>query len=204
MSFSSTPSYAELKTGVADWLKRADLTSSIPDLIYMAEKWIFRHARTRDMETALSVVISSGVAALPADFVSLKHAYISGTPVTTLQPKSSSWIYLQYPTRSADSKPKFIGVDGSNFIFGPYPDSAYTVAGIYYKRLTSVQSSANALFLANPDLYLFAALAEAEPFLKNDNRMNLWISKRNEILADVNGEDNIARFSGGPLAMGVV
>ncbi len=201
MSFSATPTYAELQTGVIDWLKRSDLASYVPDLILMGEKWIFRKARTRDMETALSVAISSGVAALPADFVELKHARINGTPATTLQPKASSWIYLRYPTRSADSTPKFIGIDGSNFIFGPYPDSNYTVVGIYYKRLLSIQSSANALYLANPDLYLFATLAEAEPFLKNDKRIALWMAKRDSILMEVNGEDDRARFSGGPLAM---
>ena len=62
-------------------------------------------------------------------------------------------------------------------------------------------SSANALYLANPDLYLFSALAEAEPFLKNDKRISLWMAKRDAILMDVNGEDDKARFSGGPLAM---
>jgi len=191
----------ELKTAITNWAKRDDLSSYLDDLILMGEKWIFRHARTRDMEEPLSVTISSGVAALPADFVALKHAYIDGTPIEPLQAKASSWIYTRYPTRSSESKPKYIAVEGSNFIFGPYPDSAYTVAGEYYKRLTSVISSANALFTANPDLYLFAALSELEAFKKDDKRVELWMAKRNAILADVNNEDRAAEFSGGPLTM---
>ena len=201
MSFSATPTYAELKTAVANWLHRADLTNYVDDLILMGEKYVFRHARTRDMETSLSVVMSSGAAAIPTDFVELKHARIDGSPTTSLQPKSADWIMLRYPLRSAESKPKFIGVDGSNFIFGPYPDSDYTVKGTYYKRLSAVSVSANALFLANPDLYLFAALAEAAPFLKGDARVPLWEGKRDRILSDVNGEDQNARYSGGPLSM---
>lgn len=197
----SISTYAELQTAVAGWLHRGDLTAIIPDLIMVGEKYLFRHARTRDMESTLNVTIASGVAALPADYVELKHAYIDGTPVAPLQRKASDWVYLRYPTRSAESKPLFIARDGSNFVFGPYPDSGYTVKGIYYGRLASIQTSANALFTANPDLYLFAALAESAPYLMNDNRVALWMSKRDQILNDVNGEDGRETMSGGPLAM---
>ncbi len=201
MSFSATPTYAELKTAVANWLHRSDLTNYVDDLILMGEKYVVRKARTRDMETTLNVTMSGGVAALPADFVELKHARIDGSPSTSLQPKAANWIMLRYPLRSADGTPKFIGIDGSNFVFGPYPSSDYTVKGIYYKRLTAIASSANALFTNNPDLYLFAALAESAPFLKNDARVPLWEAKRDRILMDVNGEDQNARFSGGALSM---
>lgn len=153
------------------------------------------------METALSVALASGVAAVPADYVEMKHAYIDGTPITSVQRKPASWIYTRYPLRSAEGKPKFFARDGSNFIFGPYPDSNYTIKGIYYKRLTTIVSSANALFVANPDLYLFAALSEAEPFLKNDKRIPVWMGKRDAIMGDVNGEDKAETYSGGPLEM---
>jgi len=203
MAFSSTPTYSELQTGVANWLKRADLTSYIPDLILMGEKYIFRKARTRDMEAALSSTIASGVIAVPNDYVALKYAYIDGAVTTRVHRKPADWIYTQYPTRSADGLPQFIAREGSNFIFGPYPDSAYTVKGLYYKRLTSVQSSANALFTNNPDLYLFAALAEAVAFMKDDARVALWSAKRDQILNDLNGEDVAEGAAGGPLTMAV-
>lgn len=203
MSFSSTPTYNELKTGVADWLKRADLTSYIPDLILMGEKHLFRNARTRDMEAALSSTISSGVIAVPADYVALKYAYIDGAPTTRVHRKPADWIYTQYPNRTAEGLPKFIAREGSNFIFGPYPNSAYTVKGLYYKRLASIQSSANALFTNNPDLYLFAALAEAVAFMKDDARVALWTAKRDQILSEVNGEDMAEGAAGGPLTMAV-
>ena len=186
---------------MASWLKRTDLTDEIPDLITLGEKWIFRRARTRDMEEALSVAMSSGVAAVPADYVEMKHAYIDGTPTCPVQRQSASQIYARYPMRSAESKPKFFARDGANFIFGPYPDSDYTIKGIYYKRLASIADSANALFASAPDLYLFAALCEAEPFLKNDKRIPVWMAKRDMALADVNREDQTETYSGGPLSM---
>jgi len=200
----SISTYNELQTSVKGFLSRDSVAFSgadyVPDLIMLGEKWIFRHARTRDMETALSVTMSSGVAALPADYVALKHARLTTTPTTPLAPVSPSWLYARFPLRSADEKPLYIAVDGSNFVFGPYPDSNYTLDGIYYARLTSIASSANALFTANPDLYLFAALAESEAFMKNDARVGLWMAKRDQILADVNGEDKVGSYSG-PLTM---
>jgi hypothetical protein len=188
----SIGTYAELQTAVSNWMHRSDLATFIPDLILMGEKWIFRNARTRDMETALNVTISSGIASVPADFVALKSARISGSPNVALRVRPASWIYSQYPNRSNGSIPSFIAVEGSTFIFGPSA-GGYTVLGTYYARLASVQSSANALFVANPDLYLFATLCEAEPFLKNDKRMPLWMAKRDQILNDVNSEDKESR-----------
>jgi len=184
--------YAELQTAVSNWIARSDISTYAPDLIMLGEKWIFRHARTRDMESALSVTISSGVAAVPTNFVALKHARISGSPSRELKIRPASWIYSQYPNRSAGECPSFIAVEGGNFVFGPAAGD-YTINGTYYARLASIASSVNALFTANPDLYLFSALAEAEAFIKNDPRVVLWTAKRDSILRDVNNEANESR-----------
>lgn len=200
--------YAGLQLAVKSWLHRASvgdpsITDTVPDLIEIGEKWIFRKARTREMEAALNVTISSGTATVPSDYVGLKHARLDGSPSRPLKVAPSRTIYEGYPLRSSDRKPFYIGVDGSTFIFGPYPDSNYTVLGIYYQRLTSVVSSANALFVANPDLYLFAALAEAEPYLKNDKRVSLWTAKRDSILFDINNETKESERDSGSMEIQV-
>ena len=189
--------YADLQTAIGNWLKRADLANYTADLITLGETWIYRHARTRNMEEALSVVIGSGVAALPSDFIALKNARISGNPDTPLDIRPAEWIYSNYPLRSATATPHTVGVEGSNLIFGPYPDAADTVVGTYYKTLGALSASAHALFTSNPDLYLFAALAEAEAFVKNDARITTWMAKRDMILADVNRQAQESRFGGG-------
>lgn len=190
----SISTYAELQTAVSNWLKRADLTSYTADLIMLGETWIYRKARTRDMEAALSVAIASGVAALPSNFIALKNARISGNPDTPLVLRPAEWIYDAYPLRSATATPRYVAVEGSNLIFGPYPSSASTVVGTYYKTLGAVSASAHALFTNNPDLYLFAALAEAEAFIKNDVRIALWTARRDMILEDTNAQARESRF----------
>lgn len=193
--------YADLKTALSTWTRRADMTTYADDLITVAEGRIFKEVRCREMEAALSVVLASGVGAVPADYVELKYSYIDGTPAVMLQRKDPTWIYLNYPTRSSTSKPLYIGRDVDNFVFGPFPDSDYTLKGTYYKKLTAVSSSVNALFTNQPDLYLAATLAEAFRFLRNEPMMKYWDERYQMIKTNVGNQDRAERYSGGPLTM---
>lgn len=196
----SLATYADLQNQVKSFLHRASIldavgADNVPDLIRLGELWLFRHARTAEMEATLSGQMDgSGNLAVPADYAALKHARVAVTPTRSLKMRATRWILERYPLRSADGVPEFIGRDGSSFIFGPFPDSTYTVAGVYYAKPTSIVSSANSLFVANPDLYLYAALAEAEAYIKNDKRIMLWAAKRQAILKDVNGEADEGRY----------
>jgi len=198
--------YAQLKTAIVNWLDvpvASFPTSGIDDLVTIGEKRLFREARTRDMEYALNDTIAVGMIALPVSYIALKFAYIDGTPVQRLERRSAEWVLNAYPTRSSSGKPKYIARDSTNFIFGPYPDSGYTVKGIYYRRPVVVETTPNAVFLANPDLYLFVCLAECEPLIGRDARITLWEAKYQKILADVNGEDRAEDHSGSNLQMRV-
>ncbi len=46
--------FSDLKTSVASWLARDDLTSVIPDCITLSEAKFNRHLRVADMETFAS------------------------------------------------------------------------------------------------------------------------------------------------------
>ena len=201
----SIANYSDLKQSVTNWLNRSDLSTYIPDFITLGEKRIFREVRIRAMEESLSTAISSGVVVLPSDYVQLKHAYINGSPVQSLQRKSAEWIYSKYPTRSSQSKPLYIAREAGNFIFGPYPDSAYTVKGVYYKRLTALSdSNTTNWFTTNaPDLLLFSALLEAEPFIQNDERLVLWEAKYQSAKRGIQDEEGIESNSGSPISMSV-
>jgi len=191
--------YAELQTAVGNWLHRADLSSQIPDFIVFGEKRIFRETRVRVMEAAFSDTMSSGVIAVPSDYLEFKSVYLDTSPTIKLGRVEASQIYDKYPTRATDGYPQFIAREGSNFIFGPYPSSDFTVKGIYYAQPTSIQSSANALFLANPDLYLYAALLAATPYLANDARIQVWENEYLKIQEQLRRQDKAEDASGGGL-----
>ena len=199
---SNITTWATLKTEVANQLNRTDLTNDVPFFIQLAEFRIYRELRVRQMETTFSSAISSGVIALPTGYRQLKYAYIDGTPVQKLERKDAEWIHYNYPTRSASSKPFYIAREASNFIFGPYPDSAYTVKGVYYKQLDLLSDSntSNWLITDAPDLIYFAALCEAKPWLGDDERIAIWERKYEVVKQRVQLADNAEEFSGGPLA----
>ena len=206
----SITTYAELKTAVGRWVGASDdatatslgITSTIDDLVTIAEKRILREVRSKDTETAISSVISSGVIAVPSDYVAIKYLYLNTTPAQFLEPRSPVWIYENYPYRSSEDQPKFFARETTNFIFGPYPDSTYTVKGVYYKTpATALSAGVYDLFTNNPDLYLFGCLAEAEILIGKDARIPLWEAKYKKILSDVNGLNMSAELGSGSLRM---
>ena len=197
----SISTYTELKTAVANRLRRADTSSYVDDWILLAEAEIYRRLRTKDMETAFTGAISSGTLALPTSYIDLKFAYISTTPVVRLRRKTAAYIYEAYPTRTAATKPSFIAREGSNFIFGPFPDSNYTVNGVYYKNLGAVSSSAHALFTTNPDCYLYGALTMAVRDLKDDKGIARWEPLFDGAIRSAQAASDREDYSGGGLEM---
>ncbi len=194
-------SYANLTAAVADWLHRSDLTTPIADFVVIAENRINREVRCADMETAYTGTIASGVIAVPTDFLEWKAVYIDSNGANRLQPKSLEWVLQNYPTRSSDGLPKFIARNASNFEFGPYPDSTYSVKGTYYKRLAAVSSSWHNLATEYPDLYLFGTLVAAAPYIGDDPRIPTWNAMYESIRDSINQEAVKADISGAPLVM---
>lgn len=195
MSFDS---YTAFRTNVSTWLDVSDLPSAVlDDLITTAEKRIYREIKAREMETALSSTISSGAVSVPSDYGQMKYAYLDGTPTKKLTRVSPEVLYSQYSTRSSDSKPKAFAREGNSFIFGPYPDSAYVMKGIYYKKFPALSGSLNDLFNKNPDLFLWASLAESEPILGRDRRIQVWEAKYQNAKNGVNNEHMDEDASGG-------
>lgn len=192
-------SYATLQSALTDFLHRGDLSTVDVELIDLAEKRIQREVRTPDMEAAYTGTIASGVIAVPSDFLEWKAVYIDSSGANRLQPKSWEWVLTNYPTRSSSGLPKFIARNVTNFEFGPYPDSTYSVKGTYYKRLTSVASSWNALATANPDLYLYASLSAASLYIQDDPRLPLWEQAYRETRDALNAEAKNQEMSGAPL-----
>lgn len=195
----SLSSYSDLKNAVTNWTKRSDLTNYLDDIIRIAELRIHREVKTHETETALSVTItgSPATATIPADFVSLKNAYIDieGTPALTM---ASADQIRQWQVNGSYRRgiPKQIAQEGSTFIFWPIPQQEYVVKGIYYATPGTLSSATYSLFTSNPDLFLYAALAETAPFLKDDKRIALWEAQYQKIKNQVLNDDVDYRFGG--------
>jgi len=199
----SLATYADLQTATANWLKRADQTSLIPDFITLAETEIFRHLRVRQMETVFSGTIASdGTLALPgANYIELKHAYVNASPFSVLLKQSPKFIYDKYPTRASTDRPRYVAREGNSFIFGPYPDSLYTVGGVYYQNLGPLSASAHTAFTNNPDVYLFGTLLQAVRTLKDDAGITRWQPLYQAALVSANSAADRENWAGSDLAV---
>lgn len=193
--------YAELKTAVANWLKRDDLTSRIPEFIALAEDRVAMEPklRIRAMETSTNLTVNAQTVALPTGFLAARRLYISGDPVQQLEPLDTYNFWARYISSTTD-KPKAFAVEGENFVFGPSPDSSYTGKLLYYKRFTalSADEDTNWILTNARGLLLYGALLESAPFIKNDTRLLTWATLWDDLVDAVYKQNRKDRHSGGP------
>jgi len=79
--------YSELKTAIANFLARDDLTSVIPDFISLAEGRLSRELETRSQEKRATATLTVGdeYTALPTDLRELRMVKLNGDPEQVLE-----------------------------------------------------------------------------------------------------------------------
>ena len=198
--------YSELKTSVANYLGRSDLTSQIPDFITLAEIRLNRSVRIRQMLKTATATTTAGdpTVGLPSDFLQMRDLYIAGTPRTPISYLSPS-AFTRDARADEAGLPNYYTLRAPEIVLAPYPDSAKTLTMLYYAKPTAMSNSVSSNeFLANcPDALLYGALLEAEPYLMNDARLQVWSSLYNNAVSSLNTSDDEAEYSGVPLTMSV-
>jgi hypothetical protein len=196
--------YNDLKTTVASYLGRSDLTSVIPDFITLAETRLQRDLRTRLMLKSATATMTSGdsTVGLPTDFLEMRDLFIQGSPrvpVSYLTPSA----FTRDARAQESGKPVYYTVIGQELQFAPIPDSAYVLEMLYFFKPTVLSGSTSSnVFLANyADAILYASLAEAEPYLMNDARIQTWAALYDRAIGNINTTDENSEYSGVPLQM---
>ena len=203
MSFTS---YSELKTEIADYLGRTDLTSKIPTFVTLAELRLSRDLRTRKMLASATTSMTSGdgKVELPSDFLEMRNIFTQGNPrmpVTYLSPSA----FMRDARADESGLPVFYTLLGAEFEFAPKPDTSYVLEMLYFAKPTPMSDTVSSnVFLANyPDVLLYGSLLEAEPYLINDARVATWADLYNRAVQNINNSDQNSEYSGVPLTMRV-
>jgi len=202
----SLSNYSDLKTTVANYLGRSDLTAQIPTFISLAEIRLARQLRLRQMLKAVSSTTTAGdgTVGLPSDFLSVRDFYVDVSPRQPLSYLSPS-AFTRDARPHESGKPIFYTQRGLEFELAPQPDTAYVVVMLYYAKPTAL-SDANTsnVFMANcPDALLYAALLEAEPYIMNDARLATWTQLYSSAITSLAESDNSSEYAGVPLSMSV-
>lgn len=76
------------------------------------------------------------------------------------------------------------------------PDSSMTLQMLYYAKPTFISStvSTNIYITSYSDAILYATLAEAEPYLMNDARIQTWATMYDRAIANIMNSDIGKKF----------
>lgn len=169
----SLNTYDDLKSSVANWLNRTDLTAEITDFIKLAETRIAHEVRLPTIEKTASMTLNAqGAVAIPADFLELIDVFYNDKPLDRI-----SLTQLRGLTPRS-GVPVCFARDGKELVFFPAPASQsdtlvvkyyYKVPNLGYKYMSNTFTTTNDLFATIPEMYLFGALSEAATFLGADN-----------------------------------
>ena len=191
--------YGELKTNVADWLNRSDLTSVIPTFIEGAHSKLNQSLRVRQMVQRATASVDSEYSALPGDFLEIRDIRLNTDPVRSLEAISSEQ-QNQERERFGNTagKPKYFTMIGEQVQVFPTPDTTYTMELAYYEKIPdfSGDSSTNWLLTKEPLIYVYGALVHATPYLKDDDRVVLWQTLYRDQFNSLTQENERARYGG--------
>ncbi len=204
--------YASLQTAVTEYLARdqdTTLIARIPTFIQLAEAKFNRQLFVRQMEqrsTALVDTTSSEpeFIALPQDFQSMRRVRLSsvtGKPCLEFRSGTQMDEY-RFATSDIAAQPRYFTVFGDELELAPTPDAAYTIEMVYRQSITPLASnSTNWLLALAPDLYLYGALLESAPYIKEDDRIQTWGLGFTSALSDLNNLGLTSTFNAGPMTV---
>jgi hypothetical protein len=196
-------SYDNLKTNIADYLARSDLTEKIPMFVSLAEKRLNRDLRLRQMLQQSTYELTSGYKVpTPADFLEMKDIHIDADPIINLNFKTVSQFY-RLANVSGSGVPINYTLVSDNFMLAPRPTGTSTINMTYYKipEVLSDTNPSNEYLEVCPDLLLYASLVETAPFLMSDERINTWESLYTRGLTSITKSDESSEFPAQPLAV---
>jgi len=198
--------YALLKTTIANYLNRTDLTSYLGDFITLTESRLNRELRVREMvntDTSTTTVAGTQSYSLPSGFLEASAVIYQSNPYRTLRFMANGDFYRQYNVTQTSGLPTFFTIVGEKILLGVAPDSAETLQIDFYKTLTPLSESntTNSILTNYPELYLYGALAESSPFLMQDERLNTWASLYKEALKNANLSSQKGSITSSPMQM---
>ena len=141
-------------------------------------------------ETNGTLTLNAETVSLPSDYrEKLKLTYDDGIRFGEIEIVPPEMLALKKAFLGTTGFPRFAAVisNGTKLRLSPTPDQAYVAVADYVASLTTLSDTddVNWLLTNHPDIYLYASLVESAPYLKDDERIALWKSERDERIADL-------------------
>jgi len=194
--------YDELKTSIANWADRDDLTNFIPDFIALTEARFNRALRLRSMEQKQIAMTVGGQSnyALPVNYLQMREFRLNNNPTVSLTYVSPE-IFEAWNLGSG--VPKFYTIIANEIRIGPTPAGVYEMEMLFWRKFPNLGPTvaSNWMLLNAPDVYLYGSLLELEPFIQNDARIAVWNAGYSKAIEDIQLQDDKDRHSGSALTV---
>ena len=194
--------YSELKAAGGDFLNRQDLVAVIPTFIRQAEAQMNRRLVVLgvplDMVVTDTLTITSEYTPLPTSFLAMRSFQLAGEtiPLDFVEPEEIARRKGLFPTQTG--KPLVWSIVGGNIQVWPFTGSPTFSAEIVYTEVIpplSDTDTTNWMLEKHPDVYLYGALMQSAPYLKDDGRIEVWGTLFTSLLGDVSAAGRIGRTS---------
>jgi hypothetical protein len=196
MAYSMT--YDSLLTDLRRYLERGFTEESdqivydqLPRLITLGERRIARELKIQGFIRAVQTPLQAGVAVYlkPDRWRDTISMTVNGSPIFA---RSYEYCRSYWPDEAQTGAPQFYAdYDYQHWLITPSPATVQTLEVLYYEqpRFLGDDFQTNWLTEYAPDLLLYAALLEAAPFLKSDERIQIWQGMYDRSAQALNGED---------------
>ena len=193
----------DLENAVANQFVTSEIVPFVPTAIGFATSELNRRVRCREMIARSDATMNSQYTSLPSDYLDMKTLYLKTSPVERLEFISNEEMAAKKESGAytGTSKPLYFTIEGSTLEVLPVPVTSYTVEMVYYSKIADLTTSASSNWLLTnySDIYFYATLMHAAPYIRGDERVTLWASAYEKSLEQLRLSDERSTFSGGVL-----
>ena len=163
----------------------------LPRLITLAERRIARELKIEGFIRAVTTPLAIGVSTYlkPDRWRDTVSMTVGGSSIFT---RSYEYCRNYWPDEAELAVPQFYAnYDYQHWLIVPTPIAVKTLEVLYYEQpaLLGDDFQSNWLTEYAPEVLLYASLLEATPFLKNDERVQMWQALYDRSAQALNGQD---------------
>ena len=175
-------SYTTLQADIANYFHRTDLTAVIPNFIPLAESFLFRELRVKELQIMVTGTTTDSYVTLPTDFGSVAKLTVTYGGVE----RSLDYIAQAESNVTNFGNPSNYSLDNNKLrIWGSGTNQAYTL--YYVPKISNLGASVSTNWILDnaADLYLYASCVEGAKYLRDDAELQKLTSLLPPIIESV-------------------
>ena len=141
--------YDELKTNIANFLNRSDLTDQLDFFIDATESEFNRRLRNKDMVKRATATADGQYMSLPTDWLEAINVEITSNDFRPLfQQSLESLDVYRKANNNVTGQPIYYAIVDNSLELAPTPDASYTLQLTYYGTIDALSSSNTTNFIS--------------------------------------------------------